>query len=293
MKRIDRNNPKYFLSPYDTPVTSIESGDEITIECHDTYTGQIRSPRDIRSQIDFSKLCPLTGPIKIIGAEPGDSIILSIKDITIDDQGIMVMAPNLGVLGERVARSTTKIIPIHDNTALFNDRISLQVQPMIGTIGVAPSGEPVRSYTPGDYGGNMDIKEVSTGAKVYLPVLVPGALIYVGDLHALQGDGELDGTGIEISGEVSISFELRKEESIPRPRILTEQLLIMVSSGRSLIKAIETAVSDMVDYLAERLNLEFDDAYRLTSAICDLRIGQIVNPRVTVYTAIPRRILKI
>jgi amidase len=292
MRKIERGRPIHYLSPFESPVATIQPGEEVLVEVYDTYTGQIATASDLRTDIDLSKLTPLTGPIEIAGAEPGDSLVVTIKHIALAEQGVMVIAPGLGVLGLRVDQVDTKIIPIRDGGAVFGEKLILPVHPMIGTIGVAPRGEPMRSYTPGDYGGNMDIKDVGMGSRVYLPVFVEGAMLALGDLHALQGDGELDGTGIEIAGEVTLTAEVRHQVTIPQPRIETEDWWMVVASARSLQTAIELAVSDMVASLSVELGLPFIDAYRLVSALGDLRVGQLVNPRVTVRVAVPKWLLE-
>jgi amidase len=291
MHKLERTNPRYYLDPNHTPAISVMSGDEVLVDLHDTYTGQIQSEQDIRTKIDPTKLTPLTGPIYVIDAEPGNTLSVLIEDISVSDIGIMPVAPGLGVIGRQVSEVSTKIFKIIGDHAVFSKSIHLPLKPMIGTIGVAPRGDRVRAFTPGDFGGNMDLRAIRAGTEVNLPVFVPGALLYLGDLHGLQGDGELSGTGLEVAGSVTIKVSLIEGKSINRPRIFTEDCLMFVSSNRTLDQATEIVVSDAVQYLVDEFGLNFADAYRLVSLVGDLSICQVVNPKVTVRLELPRRLL--
>ena len=158
---------------------------------------------------------------------------------------------------------------------------------MIGTIGVAPT-EPITTLSSGVHGGNLDTTDIRPGSKVFLPVLVEGALFGVGDVHATMGDGEVCGTGIECGAEVTIRLDLLKGYTIPRPRIETKNEWMSVASAEGLEKAIKLALLDMVSWLQAEHNLSDEEAYVLVSLVGDVRIGQVVDPMVTVRVAVPK-----
>src|SRR5699024_8756353 len=143
-------------------------------------------------------------PIHINGAEKGDILKVKINKITLADQGVIATGPDLGVMGHKIEAFTSKIVPIENEQAIFNDKIKIPLNQMIGVIGVAPEGGPVPTGTPGAHGGNMDTQIITEGAEVYFPVFTDGALFALGDFHAAMGDGEVGGSGIEIPGHVSV-----------------------------------------------------------------------------------------
>ncbi|WP_341350163.1 acetamidase/formamidase family protein [Clostridium lundense] len=243
--------------------------------------------------MDGSKINGAVGPIWVKGACEGDILCVEINDIILNNKGVMTTNIGLGVLGDKIKEPNSKIIPVKDGFAYFNEDIKISVNPMIGVIGVAPKEDSIRCVTPGDHGSNMDTKEITIGSKVYLPVFVEGAKLALGDLHASMGDGELSGTGIEIGGKVRIKVSIIKGKTIKRPRIDSKDYLIIVSSGKDYKEAIKIAAEDMVDFLSNELNLKFEDAYRLVSATCDIRISQVVNPLLTVKICLPKKKLNI
>ena len=150
------------------------------------------------------------------------------------------------------------MIPIEDGFACFSDKIRLPLTPMVGVCGVAPRpGLDIHCAVPGDHGSNMDTKMVKAGARVYLPVSVPGAGLAVGDLHACMGDGELSGTGIETPGRICLKTTLYKDRPVSRPVIETVEALYFTASAVTLDDAIRLAVSDTVAFLEKKLKLDF------------------------------------
>ncbi|WP_315116319.1 acetamidase/formamidase family protein [uncultured Clostridium sp.] len=293
VKEFDKSKVIYEFSPNNKGVYFVKEGEEFWVETEDCYGGQIRTEKDLRSNIDSSAMNPSTGPIVVDGAEEGDVLCVEVLDIILDNQGVMGASPRLGVLGDKIKEYNTKIILIKDNRAYFDENIVIPVQSMIGVIGVSPKKESISCVTPGKHGANMDTKEICKGSKVYLPVFVKGANLAVGDLHASMGDGELSGTGIEIGGKVKLKVRLIKNKTIRNPRVDSKDYLITIASATSYKEAIAEAVDDMVEVLKELFNLKFEDAYRLLGATCDLRISQIVNPLITVKVCAPKEILKL
>lgn len=291
MKQITRKHFIGSFSPSHPSMETVSLRESFWVETHDCYGGKIRTEQDLRPQINISPLNPSTGPIAVKGVRKGDIIRVSIEEIQLDDQGVMVMMPGLGPLGNMVQETNTKIIPIHDGAVYFSDNIHFPVQPMIGVLGVAPETGEISTATPGNHGGNMDTKEITTGSHVYFPVFIDGANLALGDLHAAMGDGEMNGTGVEIAGKVRLSVSKVPDFDLSMPLVETKQEFLIVSSQKTYDKAIQEGMKQAASLLQYRLDLSFTEAYRLLSATGDLRISQIVNPCVTVKIAIPKSLL--
>ena len=227
---------KYTLGPYDEPVVRVKPGETLIIEVEDASSGQIRKKGDRRDRTKAPYGNPVVGPIYIEGAEKGSTISISINEIKpTNGQGATYFSefnetyvsgtPILRFMGISFPREP-KICKIKDGQIHFSENIVIPYRPMIGTIGVAPhlEEESVSSgVLPGRHGGNMDLPDVGPGSTVFLPVFHKGALLYVGDAHAVQGDGEISGTAIEMPAEVKIRVDLLREETINLPRIETER----------------------------------------------------------------------
>jgi amidase len=143
-----------------------------------------------------------TGPVFIEGAELGDSLVAEILDIKVEENGVIVTVPKNGILGGKRFDPSTKIVGITSGYVQFDEDVRVKANPMIGTIGVAPQSAEIPSSSLGKHGGNMDVKELTAGTKLYLPVFAEGALFAAGDLHAVQADGELCVSSVEVAGEV-------------------------------------------------------------------------------------------
>lgn len=269
----------------------VKEGEEFWVETEDCFGGQLKTEKDLRPNIDASLMNSSTGPIVIEGAEEGDILCIEILDIVINSQGVMTASPGLGILGHHIKNYNTKIIPIKNNFAYFNEDIKLPIEPMIGVIGTAPKEGNFSCVLPETHGGNMDTREISVGSKVYLPIFIKGANLAIGDLHAAMGDGELSGTGIEIGGNVKLRVKLIKGDLLKNPRLETKDYLIIIASAKEFKDAIKIATEEMVAFLQKALKLNFEDAYRLTSAACHLKVSQAVNPLVTVKVCAPKKIL--
>lgn len=293
MRTLGKDKIIYSFKPENQNVYFVEDGETFWVETDDCYSGQIISEEILRPNIDISIMDASVGPIGVENAEAGDTLCVEVVDIKFAEYGVMVTSPGLGVLGEKITKANTKIIPIKDGYAHFSDDIVLPLTPMIGVMGVSPKKGDIHCAVPGDHGANMDTKEIKIGSKVYLPVSVSGAGLAVGDLHACMGDGELSGTGIETAGKVCLKVTVLKGNSISRPIIENEESIFTVASAKEFREAIKIAVDDMVSLISKSLNLEFQDAYRLLSATCDIQISQVVNDLITVRVRAPKKLLKL
>ncbi|MFZ0531990.1 MAG: acetamidase/formamidase family protein [Anaerolineales bacterium] len=290
MIRLGKEKATYDFGPQNEPAICVDPGVTIVFETLDALDDQIHSDDDSANKVDLGHVNAATGPVYINGANPGDTLVAEILEIKPWDWGAALIIPGFGFLQDSIPGPYTKIFKIEDGEWMrYGDKLRIPLQPMIGTIGVAPE-EPITTLSSGTHGGNLDTTDIKAGTKVYLPVLVDGALFGVGDVHAAMGDGEVCGTGIECGAEVTIRLDLIKGASIPRPRLETAQEIMSVASAEGLDLAIKTALGDMVNWLQSEKGLSAEEAYVLVSLAGDVRIGQIVDPAVTVRIALPKEV---
>jgi amidase len=210
MKVVPRSKVIYSFSSRHEPVEYVKPGDLLLLETEDAFGGQIKNEEDSLDELDWSRVDGATGPVFVDDAEVGDTLVVEILDIKIKNEGAIVTVPKYGILGEKRFSPSTKIVRISSEHVYFNESVRVKVNPMIGTIGVAPELGEIPSGSLGKHGGNMDVKELTAGNKLYLPVFVEGALFAAGDMHAVQADGELCVSSAEVAGEVLLKFNLIK-----------------------------------------------------------------------------------
>ncbi|WP_079505152.1 acetamidase/formamidase family protein [Mesobacillus jeotgali] len=282
----------YAMDKNNQPALTVKSGSQVEIETFDCFQNQIQSAETTFNAIDWNQINPATGPVYVEEAQPGDILKVTIDEIQLADQGVMVVGPELGVMGHRMEKFEVKIIPVKDDKAIFNEKIALPLNPMIGVIGVAPEGEAVNNGTPGAHGGNMDTKLITTGATLYFPVFHQGALFALGDLHAAMGDGEISVSGIEIPATVKVTLEVIKGHSINHPILENEEGIATLVSKELLDEAANVAVEEMIDLLQPQTDLSLAEFTMLMSAAGQAQISQIVDPLKTARFFVPRSILE-
>jgi amidase len=288
MIQLNKRKSTYTFSPENPPAIRTDPGTTIRFETMDALNEQIQSDEDSAELIDLAHVNAATGPVYINGAKPGDTLVAEILDIKLGKKGSAEIIPGFGYLQEYIPGPYTRVFHLEkDGIWKYGDTIRIQSRPMIGTIGVAPT-EPISTLSSGIHGGNLDTTDIRVGSKIYLPVLVEGALFGVGDIHASMGDGEVCGTGIECGAEVTITLDLLHDHPIPRPRIETSEEWMCMASAEGLENAIKIALRDMVDMLQAGHGLSAEEAYVLVSLVGDVRIGQVVDPMVTVRVAVPK-----
>ncbi len=278
----------FHMSPLNAPTARVQSGETVCFQTLDCFGGQITSESQILAGIDWSKINPATGPLYIENAMPGDVLKVEILEIHLADHGVMTDAPNEGVIGKVLTTQSTKIIPIVDGKAIFNEKLSFPICPMIGVIGTAPAVESVDTGTPGSHGGNMDCARISKNTTLYLPVNVEGALLAMGDMHALMGDGEVVVCGIEIAGTIMARVSVLKECCLPTPFLVAPDDCMTIYSAETVDEAGVGATLRMRDFLIKEVGLEEHDAGMLLSVVGNLRICQVVDPEKTCRMEVPR-----
>lgn len=272
MRRITRERDLFVFSSECEPVAYVNPGEKILFDCRRSKGNHLIT------EVDWTKVNPLTGPVFVKGAQPGDILKILIHDIDLDDLGVYTVVPGIGILGDMVREPLTKVVPIRDGMVVFSENLKLPLTPNIGTIGVAPASGMIPSGSPGDHGGNMDVKEIRAGASLYLPIRVPGALFALGDLHICMEDGEICGSGGATGARVTLTLSLIKGKSLRRPLLNAENKWITIASAETLDEAVKKATADMVALLATTLKIPFNEAYILASAACEVKVCQAVNP---------------
>jgi amidase len=296
MLRIPRDRLTYEFSAASTPVARVAPGDRFVVETHDTSTGRIHRAEDVPEFVrvrDPRKVNPAAGPIFIEGAAPGDDLIVDIEAIRLAPIGFVRVLAGAGVLQDGIAPNGVLMARVDGEHVVLGERIRLPLRPMVGVIGTAPAAGVVYTAAPGVQGSNIDVNAITVGARVHLPVHVPGALLAIGDLHASMGDGEVSGTGIEIAGEVTVRVDVAPGAASARPWIETEDDWVTTGNGLTLEDAVEIAVEELVRLLMSRLDLSRTDAFLLVSARGDVRIGQCARIRgldATAYAVFPKAV---
>ncbi|MEA4919868.1 MAG: acetamidase/formamidase family protein [Clostridiaceae bacterium] len=258
------------------PSAFASSGDKATFLCRDCYDGELKRDNMDFCDMDMSRNNPASGPLYIREAEPGDVLKMEILSITPDVKGCMCARPQKGIY--QIDEASCRVFEINDGKVDF-DGLCLPLKPMIGVIGTAPSGDPVSTQTPGEHGGNLDIKDLGEGCTIYLPVNVPGALLSMGDLHGIQGDGETVICALEMQGSVTVKTTvLKKRDDIPMPFIITPTHYLTTAANPSLDVCSIAAARKMHEFLTSHSSLGSAKAGMLLSLKGNLRISQVVNP---------------
>ncbi|MBT9133705.1 MAG: Formamidase [Firmicutes bacterium] len=289
--RISRESVVYAMDKSNSPVMRVPAGTVVKFETVDAFGGQVREPDQPLAALDWSRVNPATGPLYVEGAEPGDTLTVEILSIDVALQGVMAAIPGAGLFGDRVSTAEVKLVPLRDGFAHFSERFHVPLKPMIGVIGVAPAGEGEGCGVPGRHGGNMDNARIVAGTTLYLPVLVPGALLAIGDLHAVMGDGEVMVTGVECSGEVTVRVDVAKGVSIANPRHADAERFYTIASHEDLDVAVRMAANDMLDIVMDKLLLSLNEAGMLLSVLGHAEICQVVDPKMTARFSMPKHFL--
>lgn len=289
---VTSDNNIYAFSAEMKPVLEVSPGERILFETNDCFAGQIGSENDLCTEINFDYINPATGPVAVRGAEKGDLLGVFIEDIRVEEQAVSVVIPGEGALPGKVEKPVTRVVMIdgEKGTCTFAG-ITLPLKPMIGVIGVAPEEGSFPTGTPAAHGGNMDTTDIRKGTTVWFPVRRSGAMLALGDCHAVMGDGEIGCSGAEVPARVTVVLDLLKGLSAPWPIAVTEKEIVIIASEESIERAVTSASEAMTDLVRKALGLSFEDALILCSLSMDLRISQVVDPKKTVRAAMPLSVL--
>jgi len=280
------------------PVLTVPSGAVVRLETKEATDGQIRPGSTVEdlAAVDFDRVHPLTGPILVEGAQPGDVLAVTLHHFEVGSWGWSAVAPGFGLLADEFDRPYLKTFTIPEGATevVLADGVEIPLRPFAGVMGVAPdTDERLSTIPPRSNGGNMDNPFLTAGTTVYFPVFVPGALFSIGDTHAAQGMGEVCGTGIE--APMTIVLELRVVKGgrkIPEPEYETETFFAVTAFATTLDEAARKATRYMVDYLVQEHGMSRPEAYVLCSLAADLQVAEVVDlPHVLVAMHVPKRVL--
>jgi acetamidase/formamidase len=292
------------------PRLSIKPGDIVEVSTEDCFGGRVTSPTDLPSKVvPFNELNPVSGPIEVQGAEPGD--VLAVHFVSIVPARKHAISGTFPFFGALTGTHETALLhdPLDERvwfyeldlerwTATFRATrsdysLELPLDPMHGTVGVAPAGGEVRLVvTPSTHGGNMDTPETRAGTTLYLPVNVAGAMLSLGDGHARQGEGEVCGTGLESAMNTVIAVDLVKEGAISWPRLENDDYIMSTGSVRPLEDAFRISQKDLVDWTAGLTGMDTLDAYQLVSQMGLSPAANVCDPNYTMVAKLPKWTLK-
>jgi acetamidase/formamidase len=269
------------------PVARIAPGDTLIVELENASGGQLRADSDASAlaTLDFARINPVTGPIFVEGARPGDALVVEILGLDVEGWGWTANIPGFGLLADRFAEPALRFSRIAGGRVELFTGVNVPSVPMIGTIGVAPAEAGAFSVIPPTrYGGNMDIRHAGAGATLFFPVGVAGALLSLGDAHAAQGDGEVCGTAIETRAVAKLRVTLERERPLSAPMLVTDaranrtgRALATTGIGPDLLAAARDATNAMIAEIVRRTTLSEIDAYLLASVAADLKISEVVD----------------
>jgi len=277
MKKIPLGELHYKISRLHTPRICIDSGTNLVVETEDAFTRQITEPHHRRDFTTMPGSNPLSGPIYINNALPGDTLKIKILKISSLTGQAATKTDNLSKTMEATLGSTmthgTRICKIKGNEIIWDDNIKLPYKPMIGSIGTAPATEIPTSGKAGNHGGNMDVKEVTEDSTLYLPIFVEGALLHIGDVHARQGDGELSGTGLEMAASIKIHITLLKNNPIEWPRIENSQEIMAICTGLPMEISAEKAYAELILWMEKDYKIPRWAGYNLCTHVGTISVG--------------------
>lgn len=278
------------------PILTINSGEVVEISTEEATDGQLTIDSDTSDlmNLSFDPIHPLTGPIFINDAQPGDVIAVTLHRIEIGDWGWTAILPGFGFLADEFTEPHLKTFELAGkNNVRFADGINIPLKPFPGVLGVAPNTDSLLStIPPRANGGNMDDPNIVEGTTVYLPVFVEGALFSIGDAHAAQGLGEVCGTAIEAPMKFLVEIELFKGSSISEPQYENEDVYTVTAYATTIDEAAKKATRYMIDYLVKNHGLSRNDAYMLCSLAGDLKIAEVVDvPHMLVTMSIDKEVL--
>jgi acetamidase/formamidase len=304
---LDDTQPHAFWDNSHPARLRIQPGDTVVFETLEASSGQVGpdSASEVVRNLNFDLIHPLTGPVYVEGADPGDALVVEIVSIRHKGWGWNSVIPGFGLLAGDFPEPYLHIYKLGETTCEFRSDIHIPYEPFCGVMGVGPR-EAGRFTTipPRENGGNIDIRHLTPGSTAFFPVLVPGALFSCGDCHSAQGDGEVNGTGIETKMTVTLTFNLQKGANAPELRFITPAgkkltvadeggYYVATAHGPDLYKNSQQAIRYIIDYLSSERNMTREQAYCLCGAAVDLRISEIVDaPNWIVSAYLPLSIFK-
>jgi amidase len=305
------NDVKFTYCYAHQPVLRIKPGDSVVTSTRDASNDVYGTgDKTLFPKLDLTKVNPQTGPFYIEGAEPGDTLVVHLDKIDFNREfGWGGSIPYFGALAPEY-KTMMITPPVPDRLFVWHidrnrrvatldlpnskiGKVEVALRPFFGTIGTAPGGkECISSLVPGSHGANMDFNETVEGTTLYFPVNEPGALFMLGDGHAAQGDGEIDGAAIETSFNVRFTVNLIKGKKIGWPRLINDKVAMSIGSTRPLMDALRLACSDLIGWMVEDYGYDKYEALQLLGQVAQIKIANVVDPQYSVACAIDKKYLK-
>lgn len=280
------------------PILTVPSGSIIEVYTEEASDAQLTPESTVEDleNLSFDPIHPLTGPVYVEEAEPGDVLKVKLHKVELGDWGWTAIVPGFGFLADEFDEPWLKTFEFNEGstTARFDENIEIPLNPFPGVMGVAPETDSALSTIPPRYnGGNMDDPHMIEGTTVYFPVFVEGALFSIGDTHAAQGMGEVCGTAIEAPMRIVYEIEVVKNgRSIDEPEYESDDYYAVTAHAESIDEAAKKATRYMIDYLEEVHGMNRNDAYALCSLAADLKIAEVVDvPHMLVSMHIPKDVI--
>lgn len=293
MKHVEKTNKFFIYEESNKPVMSIDPGETISFSSEDCFQNLLTDCSIVKTDLLNKGITinPSSGPVYVNGAMPGDTLKVHIDDIQLDDQygTLAIIAEEFGVLGKYFDKEETIKVDLTDGVAKFFDgKANLKIRPMVGVLAVTPKGYGAPTSTPGTYGGNMDCKLINKGTTLYLPVSVEGALLGMGDIHALQSDGEIL-AAVECPGTITVTVDLIKDRHEEWPVLETDDAFYVICSGDDIDEANNYALIAMAEFLGKRTEKFTQKEWIvLMGIIGDLQICEIADPKMASRFRIPK-----
>ncbi len=291
------------------PALEVAGGEVVGFDVRDASDEQIdaASGAEAVARLDFEHVNPVSGPVFVRGARPGDALVVEVLECRPRDWGWTAIIPGFGLLADEFPEPWLRIsqVDVERGRVRFGDGIELPYEPFPGTIGVAPAEPGSHSVVPPRrWGGNLDIKHLRRGSTLYLPVGVEGALFSVGDTHAAMGDGEVCGTAVEVAMELTLRLSVRRDLRLEAPhfdvpagelaRTERSRYHVCTGVGPDLLEAARDATRAVIAYLGDRYGLDRREAYAVASVACDLRVHEVVDqPNWVVGAFIPESVFDV
>lgn len=274
------------------PVLRVPKGTTLEIETLDCFSNQLRNAHDTMEKLDWNRVNPATGPVYVEGAEPGDTLKVTIHKIILNEKGTICCLQNEGTLGHMIEGNHIRVVKVDGDTIKYLDKFEIPIQKMVGVIGVAPKDDAINTGTPGQHGGNMDTILIAEGATLYFPVFHSGALFAMGDVHAAMGDGEIGVSGLEIPATVTVTLNVIKGKAPEYPFLENVDNFAVIVSKTTTDEAISVATELMCKFLEPRIDITRPEIIMLMSIVGNVQISQVVDPEKTVRFVFPKKYMK-
>jgi amidase len=297
---IRKGELKYAFAATDSFMAEVEHGEIFEVETELNIGGHLITSLEQKlteKDVTLPFVNPATGPVRVKGAKPGDMIVVKVINVGVHGLGYTALWPGIGIFPDWVRRREFGVqnhtVRVEDGIVHWSETLKLEAKPMVGVIGVAPVAGGMITIDNGTHGGNLDVQEVCNGSLIAFRAWHEGAYLYFGDVHALQGDGEVNGMGaIEIRGHVRCQvFVLPAEKKLNWPRIETATHICTLGCARPLDDALRIAFEEMVYWLEASYGFSASEAYMLLGQIAEARCTQMVNPKYTYICKVDKRYL--